>query len=293
LADTSEIAMTMQALASAHRPPRWQVFAAPLLLLGAVSWIDYILGASVNLLALYFVPLLVAGWHLGKKGAVLFTALATAAWLAQVVASGAVQWSPLVWAINTLATATGFLVVAILVALLRNAIDRERDHARTDPLTGLANRRQLEEGAGVPLALCRRIGSAATMVSVDLDNFKAVNDTLGHQRGDDVLRAFGDILRRFVRTSDFAARMGGDEFCLFLPDTSALEGSVLMDRIRAAAEASPMFRSCDVSLSIGSYTEDPVHSELEAMLSAADARMYEAKRSRKPVATCVLMPTET
>lgn len=264
--------------------PRWSrilIFAGTLLLLGAVSWIDYAIGASINLLALYFVPLLLAGWYFGTRGAAVFTILATGAWLAVLVAVSDRHRDALLWGVNAFATALGFMIVASLVALLRSVLRRERALARTDPLTGLSNRRQMTEGVAIAMALCKRLGTPATMVSIDLDNFKAVNDSFGHQRGDELLRVFSGILRRFARASDFTSRMGGDEFALFLPDTGAAEAQLMLERIRLAAESTPEFLSCAVTLSVGIYSEEPVRSELEAMLSAADARMYEAKRSRR------------
>jgi diguanylate cyclase (GGDEF)-like protein len=253
--------------------------------LAAVAWIDFATGEDVRILALYFVPLLVAGWHLSRPEIIVFTILATAVWVSVLYSIGIRFNGVQHWFINALATGVGFLTVALLVGFLRGALDREHALSRTDPLTGLPNRRDLTDRVASELALCKRAGRAATLASIDLNDFKVVNDTLGHQGGDEVLRLFAGLLNKSIRSSDSAARIGGDEFVIFMPETGNDQAVQLVGRIRSAAEALPAFRSSGVTLSIGTYSEDPVASDLNAMLVAADAQMYDAKRLSKAAVT--------
>jgi len=249
--------------------------------LAAVAWMDFATGEEVRILALYFMPLLVAGWYLGRLGTAVFTVLTTAVWVSVLYSIGIRLNGTQQWVISALATGVGFLTVALLVGFLRSALDQAHALARTDPLTGLPNRRELTGSVARELALCKRGGRAATLASIDLNDFKLVNDKLGHQRGDEVLWVFAGILNRSIRASDSAARIGGDEFVIFMPDTNADQAAQLIDRIRQATESTPAFHSSGVTLSVGTYSEDPAASELSAMLVEADALMYDAKRRGK------------
>jgi diguanylate cyclase (GGDEF)-like protein len=266
---------------SAPELSRTSAFGLACLTLGAVAWMDFATGAEVRFLALYFVPLLIAGWHLGRRGIVVFTILAAMVWVGVLYGVGIRFDGTHHWVINALATGVGFLTVSLLVGFLRSALDREQALARTDPLTGLSNRRELADRVASELALCKRAGRAATLVLIDLNDFKLVNDSLGHQGGDDVLRTFAGILSKSVRASDSVARIGGDEFVIFMPDTDADQAEQLVDRVRSAAASASLLQSSGVTLSVGVHSEDPAASDLGSMLTEADALMYDAKRRRK------------
>ena len=245
-----------------------------------VGWLDYFTGAEVRVLALYFLPLLLAGWHLGKKGAAFSALFAVAVWLTALYADGVRFSSPYVWITNGLTEGAGFLVVSILVAMLRESLNRERSLSRKDQLTGLANRRSFFELVAFGLALCRRQGRPVSMVYIDLDNFKLANDNYGHATGDDLLRQCSKLIVGCVRSSDTVARLGGDEFAIFMPETDAASVSYLVERIRHAIESAPYVSSFAITASFGIASEDPVKSDVAGLLSQADAQMYLAKRRR-------------
>jgi len=157
--------------------------------------------------------------------------------------------------------------------------------ARTDALTGLLNRRsfimRLEEG----VAECRRANQPGTLVYVDLDNFKAVNDRLGHQAGDAALKALAASLRRFARASDVVARLGGDEFALWLAtadkDTAVARAQAIL---ALKDEIAPYSAGPDkpLGLSVGLAIYLPATAETTTeLLARADAAMYEVKRRGK------------
>ena len=114
-----------------------------------------------------------------------------------------------------------FLVFVEVVAALRHALDREKESARTDPLTGVSNRRHFIELTAAALAFARRYRRPMTIAYLDLDNFKQINDRLGHQAGDEVLRAVARTVRNRLRATDVVGRLGGDEFAVCLPETGA------------------------------------------------------------------------
>ena len=127
-------------------------------------------------------------------------------------------------------------------------------------------------------------GGVSTLMYVDLDNFKPVNDTLGHQAGDEVLQKVRDLLIQVVRPTDMVARLGGDEFALWLNTADLPIGIQRAERLlTAAAELAPFSASPDkpLSFSIGLALWTPGQEKLDQLLARADAAMYDAKRGGK------------
>lgn len=156
------------------------------------------------------------------------------------------------------------------------------DLATTDPLTGLPNRRALRTGLDRDLEHARRRGTPLALILLDLDHFKAINDEHGHLTGDAVLRRVAEILKAQVRSTDLAARHGGEEFAVLLPDTGHDAAMRTAERIRAALSAAPIeFRghSVKVTASLG-VVAYPEHGLTAAELARrADAALYTAKRA--------------
>jgi diguanylate cyclase (GGDEF)-like protein len=148
--------------------------------------------------------------------------------------------------------------------------------ASTDGLTGLWNRRRLEHELEQILRGDRVEG--AVLLFVDLDGFKAVNDTLGHEAGDDLLRRIARVLESSVRRTDIVARVGGDEFAVLLPRMTDLEARAVADKIaKAVGGVWPLGLAGGAS--VGVAVADRRHSSSAAVLAAADRAMYSLKRS--------------
>jgi diguanylate cyclase (GGDEF)-like protein len=118
-----------------------------------------------------------------------------------------------------------------LLLKLKSAYERERTLSRIDPLTGLANRRFFLELTQIELDWCRRHQSPLTIAYVDIDNFKTVNDTLGHQTGDRLLSEVSKTLKENVRSIDIAARPGGDEFVIMFPELESSKAQDVLNRL--------------------------------------------------------------
>jgi len=158
---------------------------------------------------------------------------------------------------------------------------RTREQARTDALTGLANHGALKERLGEELARAHRHGRPLCALLLDLDHFKRFNDTFGHAAGDRALRAVADAVRQALRHGDYAARYGGEELAIVLPETDAATGAALAERVRVAvaglgaAPRGPLPGALTVSIGLAAY---PAHaSDREALLHAADCALYLAK----------------
>lgn len=154
--------------------------------------------------------------------------------------------------------------------------------AATDPLTGLACRRKWFDSAATELSRARRYGQPMSLLMADLDFFKRVNDTYGHNVGDDVLKAFGQVLQHECRDSDVVGRLGGEEFAVLLPQCSLRAASEVGNRIvahcRTAEVATPQ-GPVKFTCSIGVTELVESDAALEDVLERADAAMYQAKRN--------------
>jgi diguanylate cyclase (GGDEF)-like protein len=162
------------------------------------------------------------------------------------------------------------------------AFDRMRDSAERDALTGLYNRRAFDRLFGAEAVRFERYGRPLCLFILDLDHFKAINDTVGHEAGDEVLRRAARTAAACIRETDMAARFGGEEFVVLLPETGLDAALKVAERIRSAIGGAPMTwrgSPVPVTVSIG-VASCPEHVTLPAaLLAAADAALYRAKAS--------------
>ena len=160
-------------------------------------------------------------------------------------------------------------------------IEEINRRARTDALTGLANRQQFEERLTRIVMETNRFGGSCTLVIADIDRFKHVNDTYGHQIGDEVLRRVARAMEHEIRTVDLCARYGGEEMALLLPQTDLAGGCQLAERLRVAVGDRPFSiggREISVTLSLGVATYPEGARDRDELFSAADRALYGAKR---------------
>lgn len=190
-----------------------------------------------------------------------------------------------------------FLVALLFlsVALIRqNAADHYR--AGTDPLTGLANRRKLDEALSGEWNRCRRLGSPLSLIMADVDNFKNYNDSFGHKAGDQCLSHIANALERNTRrTGDLAVRYGGEEFILLLPNTDAAGAFAVAEKIRnavtqAAEDGDSFCANGHITISLGVTTTIPEEGQNpEDLIGDADKALYEAKHTgRNRTVACIL-----
>jgi diguanylate cyclase (GGDEF)-like protein len=163
---------------------------------------------------------------------------------------------------------------------LRERLADESRMARTDGLTGLLNSRAFEEQLAHDLALNARSRGALTVVYIDLDNFKSINDRGGHADGDRQLQRVADRMRDSMRHADSAGRLGGDEFALILPATDRAGAEVFLARLARVLEAGDT-PGGGVHCSIGALTVTRGEPSADALIGRADSLMYTAKQAGK------------
>lgn len=162
-------------------------------------------------------------------------------------------------------------------------LKRLQINAATDPLTGLYNRRLFEEYFEKELNRARRYGQQLSLVIMDLHQLKEVNDRYGHPQGDQVLQAAANTLRKSLRTSDYAFRIGGDEFALLLPQTEPEQAATLSRRVRAIYESAiqPMRLEIPLGLDYGLAVYPQDGDQKEVLIRVADERLYQLKHSNR------------
>lgn len=282
---------------SASRSEQRWLFLALLVAIALIAVIDYSTGIAVVVSALYFVPIIAAGWRLRRGPALAVAAIASGAWLMGNIVWRGVGDSISIRLLNAVA---GTMTLAVVAALLRHArrehdgllaanrqldlaLSREAETARTDALTGLPNARAFSEYVSRELARSRRSRAPLALLYVDLDDFKAVNDTHGHAAGDALLRRVGAVLQSVLRTGDIATRIGGDEFVVLLSDIGAQEAKQIAVRlVNAVHREASEYEEANAGASVGvaHFGRAGLPSAAE-MLSLADAAMYEAKERGK------------
>ncbi|HEX2711521.1 MAG TPA: GGDEF domain-containing protein [Candidatus Acidoferrales bacterium] len=198
---------------------------------------------------------------------------------------------PLKTAMVDVLSASNFLRVPILMEY--EELKKLQVNAATDSLTGLYNRRLFEEYFDKELNRARRYSQHVALVIMDLHRFKEVNDRFGHPKGDQALQLAASTLRKSLRTSDYAFRIGGDEFALLLPQSDPEQAGALGRRVRAVYEAAIQPLRLDVPLSldygVAVYPEDG--DQKEVLIRVADERLYQQKLSGRQQAGAA--PQET
>lgn len=246
-----------------------------------VGAIDYLTGYEVSVSLLYLGPVTVAAWYATRRAGIAIAFLSCVAWYIADLASGNQYSHPAIPVWNAFVRFGLFLSSALLLSVLRQNLRHQQHMARTDGLSGLFNRRAFEERFGHDLLLAQRRKSPLTVAYIDVDDFKAVNDRLGHAGGDRVLLDIGRVLKTSVRETDTAARIGGDEFALVFPDTDAAAARQVISKLSRELREALGARGLRVTCSIGVVTFLNSATSPEQAIAAADKVMYQVKRKGK------------
>ncbi len=239
---------------------------------------DWLLGPDVPLTLGYLAPIAVAAWYFGRWMALVCTVLAATTWLGIEIFEHDLDLHPGIHFLNFSLQFALFLLFGRLLATLRQRMQREQQLALTDTLTGLANRRAFWERLEQEVRRCRRFGTPFAVAYIDVDEFKAVNDRCGHDRGDQVLERIAGVLRASIRELDLAARVGGDEFAVLFPGTAGLGATVATAKLAGVLSGAALNPGFALTCSIGCLSVLTAPASVDEIVSRADALMYAAKR---------------
>jgi len=255
-------------------------------LLLATGAVHYWAGPAYELSALYLVPIFLLAWFDGR-GLALIAAVLSSVLHAVAVLSHAEPRTSLILIVGVVLTLGLAVVGAVALSGLRaserelgEALARERQRAERDGLTGLFNARTFTERLELELERTRRYGGGLSLLYLDLDNFKKVNDTFGHLAGDEVLRRVANAIAATVRQVDVPARLGGDEFVVLMPSTTAQVAGSAADRVHGAV-TSALAKTNGVTASTGVVSCGTLPKTAQTLITRADQAMYDAKRQGK------------
>lgn len=246
-----------------------------------LALLDYSTGYELSFSLFYLFPVAIVAWRTGRREVVLIALLSCIGWSLADTFSGHEYAHPAYGMWNAAVRLAFFLICGLLLTALRDAYAAAQALASSDSLTGLYTRRVFEARLTHDIEICRRQADSLTVVYIDLDNFKAINDTAGHAEGDAVLQQVGRILRDSFRRADTAARLGGDEFALILPNTDARGTRELIEKFRANFAANLVRIYPNIGCSIGAVTFARMPNDPVDAVRRADALMYAIKRQGK------------
>ena len=253
---------------------------AGLIGVAAVGVADLLTGSELAFSLFYLIPIVLVTWFSGRNLGFAMGVASTIAWFAADALAGQSYSSPVIRYWNAAIRLSFFVTVILLIPALQ-ALRREKEVARLDDLTGAANRRHLFEVAQVELVRCQRYKHPFTIVFIDLDNFKSVNDQWGHQVGDQLLCAVVRLVKLNVRKTDFLARFGGDEFVLLLPETDQAAARITVSKVRSALMDEMRHYHDLVTFSIGVLTCLDANMTADELINEADNLMYSVKKNGK------------
>lgn len=246
------------------------------ILIGIIGLIDYLTGAALGFSIFYVLPISLVTWVSSRRLGIIASLASAFVWL---VADISAQFYPFpviaFW--NSLIRLAFFLIITFLLSSLKSSLEL----ARTDGLTSAVNAPYFYEIVQMEINRIQRYQRPFTIAYIDLDNFKCVNDRLGHMVGDQVLITLVNAIRTIIRKSDFIARLGGDEFAMLFPETDQEAARIIFSKIQSEFVKVMQQRNWSITLSVGLLTCVVAPNTVNELMEMADKLMYSAKSDGK------------
>jgi diguanylate cyclase (GGDEF)-like protein len=262
------------------------ILAAALLLAAAAGYVDLvvdkIIGDDISFNIFFLLPVGIAAWFVGLRSGILVSVIsAISCYLADTVFTGIKHENTAVPIWNSTAGLVFFLLLAFLLYILRRELGIHRTLAMEDFLTKASNSRAFYNYARIEVARIKRDKKPLTIVYLDIDNFKQINDTYGHNVGDEVLVAFVNAVRKNIRATDAVGRLGGDEFAILLPEMGAAGVGPFIEKLRKIISTEMSGKGWILNYSAGVLTCTRPPDSVNEMIRMADDAMYEVKKQGK------------
>ncbi|MEA5537284.1 diguanylate cyclase [Crocosphaera sp. XPORK-15E] len=260
--------------------PKLFVFGLGVLLVVIIGTIDYLIRVDMSLSIVYFIPIILVAWFVSRSSGIVISLLSSFSWFfADLVANKYPYTWLIVW--NTGVRLVIFLLITYLLSELKEAYEREKKLARTDGLTGAINRRFFRQLLQAEIDRSGRYKHPLTLAYFDVDNFKQVNDNLGHSTGDYLLKLITEIIKKSIRQTDTLARLGGDEFALILLETDYEAAQIVLNRIQQELFVMIELEQLPISFSIGAITYRTSPESVDRAIEQVDNLMYDVKNNGK------------
>lgn len=257
------------------KQPRSAIIGLSFAIAAALEVINYFLGQEFRLIIFYFIPLFIMTWFVDIRRALLLSLLAALSYF--LIGRFVLDITMAGHSWNALTRLAIFVIFIYMV----DAYRRERIFAREDFLTKIANNQHFAEIAGMEIERCRRYGRPFSLVYIDVDNFKAVNDNFGHSAGNKLLYEVAQGIRRNIRMSDMVARLGGDEFAILLPETGHEQADIIIPKLREKLISIMQEHRWPATFSFGMATFVKAPENFDEMVRQADILLYKAKNEGK------------
>lgn len=245
------------------------------------GFFDHHLGYRISSMLFYLPAIVIAALFVSRYYGIAIVVLSTATWLWSDLKTGGSQYvyffTPY-W--NALARMFFFMTIVLIIEFYHNYM-RERGAARRDALTGIMNRRAFYEYAENEFERSKRYHHIFSLIFLDCDDFKQINDNLGHRAGDKLLWNLAHALKKAARSSDIAARLGGDEFAVILVETGHEGALRFANRLRADLLDIMQRNNWPVTFTFGVASFETLPHSVDEMISIADGVMYSGKREGK------------
>jgi diguanylate cyclase (GGDEF)-like protein len=255
--------------------------AIGIILVVSIGLIDYYTDYELGLSVFYLIPIFIVSWFGGRNLGIFIAFISAAAWNIMILLAveESIQTFLSFW--NLSIRAALFMGVVFLIFKLKEKLANEQKHSRIDFLTGVGNIKSFYELASSEIRRSRRYSRSFSTVYIDCDDFKKVNDSFGHKRGDELIKLIAWTVQREVRASDIFARIGGDEFIVLLIETTFNSAQKIIQRIRKQLLNEVKRNSFSVTFSFGAATFTNIPETVDRVIQKTDHLMYEAKRQGK------------
>ena len=268
-------------IASFERLGAPSLVAVAVALTGLIGLVDWVTGFEISFGFFYLLPVAFAAWYIGTPAGIAVSLLSASVWFAAYDLAGGSHTSPVILYWNAATRFGFFFVVAALLGKLRRLLTFERSLSRLDFLTGVLNSRAFGELATAEILRAKRYPHPFTVAYIDLDNFKTVNDGMGHSTGDTLLCTVADVMRRALRATDVVARLGGDEFAVLMPETDGDAARVGIEKLQTMLLSEMQRHGWPVTFSIGALTCRTPPATADQLITLADNLMYDVKHGSK------------
>ena len=251
------------------------------ILILSISIIRYYSGPELAFTLFYIFPIILAVWKSGIWAGIFISFASAFLWLIVDSITPNLYSNSIVLYLNNIFRLIVFLIITYILSELKTSLESQKRLARIDPLTSMANRRAFYETANIEIEKARRHKFPVSLLCLDLDNFKEINDTLGHNTGDLLLKQVAKAILRNVRTIDLAGRLGGDEFGILLPQANAESAYIVALKLKEKIIETMQNNNWNVTPSIGLVTFLKAENSIDDMINKADTLMYSAKYNGK------------
>jgi len=246
-----------------------------------VGVVRYLTGTEWALSLLYLFPILFVTWFIGRWAGIVISIISALSWLVADLLMIHSFSNPLIPFLNEIFRLIVFLIFTIVLSKFKKAFLNHKELARIDPLTGIANRRTFFELADREINRMQRYNRSFSVAYIDLDNFKPVNDSFGHDEGDILLSIVAKTITNNIRAIDVVARLGGDEFVILLSEIGDTSAYSVVRKLQKELLNIMKKNGWPVTFSIGLVTFNIPPNSVNEILKETDALMYAAKQGGK------------